>query len=438
MSAERWTAKARGLLRAKDGRVLVLAQGAEAQLPYVEAPMSEGDELAGLRAGFASLVGARTAIVRSLSRTVNEERHELEVGVELEALGPIQDPPGATWLGPAELAASELPARDRELLERLFSDDPHPSRAPWARRGWFAEAAAWIETVLAENGRPAVGPVEQLSNWCLSSVLRAPTEQGDVYFKATADLPLFVDEGTVTRGLAELVPASIPHVIAVDRARRWMLVEDFGPVVGWGASVETRVAVLADAAQLQIETAGRVEQLLALGLLDRRPTWLAAQLETLLDEPDALGVEEAELDALAARVPRFADMCQRLATGPVPDTLIHGDLHLGNVAGTAAPYVYFDWSDASVSHPFFDPLVIHFEEDAEIRRMLRDAYLAPWRAFAAEDVLAELWALSAPLACLNQAMSYRSIIANVEPGAAADLVPALPSWLRRALAADEP
>ena len=312
-----------------------------------------------------------------------------------------------------------------------------PCGAPWARRGWFTEASTWIERTLAERGRRTIGPVEQRSNWCISSILRAPTQSGDVYFKATAASPLFVDEGTVTRELADLHPASIPRVIAVDSARRWMLTEDFGPLVGWGASLETRLHVLGDYARLQVETTSRIDELLALGLFDRRPRWLAAQLETLLDEPDSLGLDTPELETLAARMPQYVDACDRLAAGPVPSALVHGDLHLANVAGTSAPYVYFDWTDAAVAHPFLDPLAIHFEKNPELRRRLRDAYLAGWREFAEESVLAETWSHAAPLTSLNQAISYRSIFSSVEPGSAAELAGALPQWLRRALAVDE-
>jgi hypothetical protein len=174
VSGESWIWKAHGLLRADDGRVLVLAGDTGARLPYVEAAISEEDELSALRDGFATVVGARTAIVRSVSRSVDEEGKVLEVGLELEALGAVAPPAEATWLGRDELACARLPARDRDLLEALFADDPHPLRAPWARRGWFAEASAWIESTLAERGRPTLGPVEQLSNWCISSILRVP------------------------------------------------------------------------------------------------------------------------------------------------------------------------------------------------------------------------------------------------------------------------
>jgi hypothetical protein len=82
-------------------------------------------------------------------------------------------------------------------------------------------------------------------------------------------------------------------------------------------------------------------------------------------------------------------------------------------------------------------LVVLFEEDAKLRPSLRDAYLGVWAEVAPEDELLELWALAEPLASLNQAVSYRSIIANVERGAAPEFDAMVPFFLRKALASSE-
>ena len=71
--------------------------------------------------------------------------------------------------------------------------------------------------------------------WSLSCVLRTPTAAGTVYFKATAGSPLFVDEGQVMRGVARLFPENVPRPLAVDQPRRWMLLDDVGPELGWNA-----------------------------------------------------------------------------------------------------------------------------------------------------------------------------------------------------------
>jgi len=241
----------------------------------------------------------------------------------------------------------------------------------------------------------------------------------------------------VTQGLATILPGRVPAPIAVEPERRWMLLDDFGPVVGWKADRETKRAVLSTYAQMQLETTSRQDDLLAFGALDRRSEWLASEIGSLLRLPDALGLEDDERDRLSALEPRFVEMCEGLAAGAVPDALVHGDLHLSNVAGDRNGYVFFDWTDACLAHPFLDLLVVLHEDDAGLRRSLTDAYLAVWAEVAPEDELLELWALAEPLASLNQVISYRSIAMNVEREAAPDFASMIPYWLRKALASGE-
>src|SRR5258708_38927396 len=62
-----------------------------------------------------------------------------------------------------------------------------------------------------------MGHVEQLHARVWSTVLRVRTEAGLVYFKAVA-APLYAFEPDVTRALADLLPANLPRVLAVDGA----------------------------------------------------------------------------------------------------------------------------------------------------------------------------------------------------------------------------
>ena len=429
-----WVARVRALIVDAEDRVLLLDEGDGYALPRVEVGFTD-EELPAIRAALAELVGVDAITLRSIERSVDEERKILELALEVEPLA--VSPTSASqpvWRFAADSEGLPLSESDRSLIELHRADRPPPERPQWTRRGWFAEASAWIHEVLGECGRSAVGPVEQISNWCISSILRTETDDGTAFFKATARSPLFVDEGTVTRGLAAMFPGRVPRPIAVEPERRWMLLDDFGPVVGWKADLETRVAVLAAFGRVQREAASRQDELLALGVLDRRPAWLASEIESLLSSPEALGLDDAEAKELAERASWFGEACERLAAGAVPDSLVHGDLHLANVAGTSGQFVFFDWTDACLTHPFLDLLVVLFEEDRELQRSLRDAYLGVWAEVAPEQQLLELWGLAAPLACLNQVISYSSIMASVEHGSAPELSSMPAYWLRKALA----
>ena len=156
-----------------------------------------------------------------------------------------------------------------------------------------------------------------------------------------------------------------------------MVLPDFGAELGWDAPVEVREDVLRTFARLQVRAAPQVDRLLAAGCLDRRLAWLSAQAEGWLPAVQETGrlagidaatwLSAGEVAELAAAGPRLAAMCGELAAFAVPATLLHGDLHLSNVAKGPAGYLFFDWSDACVAHPFLDMIMVFHEEDGALR-----------------------------------------------------------------------
>jgi aminoglycoside phosphotransferase (APT) family kinase protein len=86
-----------------------------------------------------------------------------------------------------------------------------------------------------------------------------------------------------------------------------------------------------------------------------------------------------------------------LASYAVPHTLVHGDLHLGNVARCAGSYLFFDWTDACVAHPFFDTISIFQAKDPNVLARLRNSYLGVWAAYEPIERLLEAWTLAKPL-----------------------------------------
>jgi hypothetical protein len=313
-----------------------------------------------------------------------------------------------------------------------------PSPALWDSDDWRADTEAWIRDELMRHGRPAIGPVEEVKKWSLSCVLRAPTDDGPVYFKAAVDLPLFVDEPAITERLAALFPDHIPPVLSREPARRWMLLAEAGTPFHWNEppSPEVQAEIFSHHARLQQETAGRVDELLSLGCKDRRLSVLASQVEPLVDVAATLPELTAdEMTALRNAAPRLHGLCTELAAFRIPPTLVHGDLHLGNIASKQGKPVFFDWTDACITHPFLDMITVAFyEKDAELRTRLRDAYLSIWEAYEPRERLLAAWEMAKPLMALHQAVSYQYILAYGPPETQKELGRALPDWLRRTLA----
>jgi len=386
------------------------------------------------------------------ARSEDTSPPHVDVTYVLESRAPLEEPPsGGAWIGRASLdGLSPRMARQRAAIEGCLTEaegGPAPAvRPPWARPGWFASAAAWMEEQLAARGTPCVGPVEQVKTWGISCVLRAGATAGDVYFKAASTRALFADEPSLTAALAALYPAHVPVPLAIDRERGWMLLADFGPTLDATVGRDdpaVRAGWLGTFGQLQRASVGHVDDFLALGCQDRRLHRLAAQVGPLLGDTAALaGLDGPEVARLRALGPRLRAMCRALAGYGVPRTLVHGDLHSGNIAVRDGAYLYFDWTDGCVAHPFFDLPIVRYEAERTPRGDgedegwpgLLEGYLASWTAYEPLERLREAWTLAEPLGHLHHAISYQHIRASLEP-AQRDFDGMLPMVLRRLLAA---
>jgi Ser/Thr protein kinase RdoA (MazF antagonist) len=140
---------------------------------------------------------------------------------------------------------------------------------------------------------------------------------------------------------------------------------------------------------------------------DGRSRALSREIAAALD---AVGLSRA---GIAAELER---RCAELARGPLPQTLVHGDLHPWNVMADGDRLRIFDWSDACVSHPLFDlPTFLQRCEDASARQAMLDAYLDAWADFGAPGILLAAYELAQPLACVHHAISYLRITEALEP-----------------------
>ena len=212
---------------------------------------------------------------------------------------------------------------------------------------------SWLAQQLEELGLQPAGPVEQPHVRPWATVLRIPTTAGDVSFKANT--PLLAYEAAVVGLLAARRPDSVPGLLATEVDRGWMLMANGGErlreVVERERDLGRWLDVLPRYGQLQIDMAEDHDRLLGLGLPDRRLETLASQYEDLIGRVDTLTDDESR--RLRALVPTIAEFCARLASTGVPETIQHDDLHDGQVFVRGGRYLFFDWGDSCVSHPFF-------------------------------------------------------------------------------------
>ena len=302
-------------------------------------------------------------------------------------------------------------------------------KLPWTQPGWREQAGAWIHAELERRGILVVGAIEQPHVRPWSTVLRVPTSAGDHYFKATS--PLLAHEPALTQWLAQQRPDCIAPVLAVDRDRGWMLMPDGGTtlrsVIQADRDIRHWEAALPIYAQLQIDMAAQVDQLIALGCLDYRLAGLPARYTALLEDTQALmidhpdGLTGAQYARLHALAPQFADMCARLAAYGIPETLHHDDFHDGNIFLGADGLRFFDWGESCAAQPFCTLVVglrgiaYRFElaEDAPELQRLRDIYLEPWTRYTSRANLLAACALAKPIGSFCRALTWHRVVANL-------------------------
>ena len=188
--------------------------------------------------------------------------------------------------------------------------------------------------------------------------MRVATNAGDLYFKAVARG--WKHEPALTAYLSAHFPDLMPTVVAAEPESGRMLVREFpgGPVAGF-QNPGTVESCVCGAWESPARVGRTVPLLEALDVPVRDLEAIQDELTALLGDERKMragmegGLTEAEIAALRAAEPRLIEACLRLQTGPVPLSLDHGDFWPGNIYTSDEKITLFDWSDASITHPFF-------------------------------------------------------------------------------------
>jgi hypothetical protein len=356
----------------------------------------------------------------------------------------------ATWVGRSDIDMLRIAEPEmREIVAEWFGRNAGelPWRGPpWAHRGWYVEALAWSIARLTEIGATVDGSPEQLRAWQRSFLMRIRTSDGAFYLKAGA-LPA-VHEGTVMRVLGRHYPDNVPEVVAVDEARGWFLqreARDAALPLDEVREEQEWCRAMRRLAGIQVDSIRHVDALRAAGCPHRGLEVLARRIPRLCADAGAMllghaaGLSRREIEQVAALAPTLLSLCEDLADCGLPDALEHGDLRAGNVLSTLSGPIYLDWSDSSISHPFFSAIQPMTDaaglvpgSSIQLQRLMRTSYLTPWRELAPERTLQRAFDLARILAPVHSAATAH---AELLPAAGHrwELEKLVPAHLRTAL-----
>ncbi len=397
-----------------DGVVLVDASG---ELPTVTMADEDDD---GRFTAVLDRVGAD--VYRAPILRVGEDRY-------LDVVGCRAVPtPAGTWVEPAALADPAL----ADLVARTVHEQhaAPPRRPAWFRPGWYDEVERWVDASLAAAGRRRTGPMRPEKVWSISAVLRIPTDRGDVWFKAAADV--FRAEAAIHRVLAAHFPDDVPVLLAEDDARAWLLMEPLAGSTEADRAPGAGAALASRWAQVQLASLDLLDELRAAGCPVRdADATIEAFRRVLADSPELSRLNAEELAAVLGLQDDLEALVRDFWACGLPDAVSHGDLHLGNVAYDGSELRIFDLTDVCLSHPLLDGChLARFDDRGPADDDLFAAFVRPWREAYPDADLDRAMRLASVVDLVFQADTFDRIARATEDASAYELGGVV-AWLLR-------
>ena len=345
-------------------------------------------------------VAQRVRLARELQKTLRDEWRVagliLEILTAEDSTSPcaiaelldVELPAEFKMIRPEELLAGELSDQERGLLLAMLSGE---AKSPFGAIGWIDEAIRWIDS--ATGARiSSKSNVEQHNASGGFTLIRFGTGDGCNYWLKATGHPN-THEMRITSLLSRLCGGYVPEVVAERSAWNAWVMRNEGvaavPVEESGVAKFLEEATKS-LAELQIRTMGAELELLEAGARDHRTHVLRGEADALFSY-----INEVMASQTSTKVPRieakrlrelqetFEGACSYIEDLQLPNTVLHGDMNIGNILVEGERCVFIDWCEAYVGCPlvtFEHLLLLNQIEDPSLKtscnRRLRETYLA--------------------------------------------------------------
>lgn len=313
-----------------------------------------------------------------------------------------------TYLAEASPAAAPPAGELVDDALRALALADASERPGYARPGGPAADLRWAVDALAARGLRLAGPPVQDRTWNLSSLWELPTDDGgSAWLKVVPHF--FAHEGAV---LARLQGGPVPTLLGHDGAR--VLLAGVPGADQYDAPRGVLLEAVDRLVDVQRAWLGRTAELESAGVPSARTAALSGAVADVVARRAAVlpPGERAALDRLVAGLDeRWA----AIAACGLPDTLVHGDAHPGNVRGTPGALTLLDWGDSCTGHPLLDLVAFLAALPPGDVDAVRAHWSAAWRRAVPGCDPERAARLLAPVASARLAVVYQRFVDHVEP-----------------------
>lgn len=260
-----------------------------------------------------------------------------------------------------------------------------------------------------------------------SCVVRFATSDGYIYLKHIPKLLAL--EANIIQVLREQFHAPVPKVIANNNELNCFLMKDAGRSLREILKQKFNELLLSKMINqftlLQIVVADRVDVLLNIGVPDWRLDKLPDLYKQLLLQKDILiedGLSEIEWDKLQTLHPMVSDLCEKLSSYSIKQSLVQPDFNDKNtlINDSSKEITAIDLGEITISHPFFSLIsCLHalkkyhgITEESEIYLRMKDECLKNYMNVESKKNVFDSFEMANTLIHVYGALcSYRLMIA---------------------------
>jgi hypothetical protein len=261
--------------------------------------------------------------------------------------------------------------------------------------GWIDKAIAWMEGATGKR-LSTKREIEQFNAGGGFSLVRLHTEDDcDYWLKATGEPN--AHELSITTYLAKLNTGYLPELVSTKPEwNAWLMsgeatqipeipTEPLGLLVLLEEVVESmaKLQMKTDGATLDLLNAGAFDQ--GMGVFEKHSAALFNYLEEAMSMQISTQAPRLERQRIQDLHAIFEEVCRRMASLNLPETIVHGDINLGNIVTGAGYCQFIDWCETYLGNPLSTLqhlLLLNKVENLNARefinRLLRCKYRDVW------------------------------------------------------------